>query len=949
MKHIANTDPFPPPLLRMRKSIHLGFFPLKLAFYNLLSNPFRALLTILGMIAASTLVAWTVASYDGALTDMDTESVSELLDKYDFFLLTKKNIPHSSLPGWLTPGSEAPPEFSRLDRFCMLEVTCRQHPMTAPPPLKGLPRGIHILIGCDAQTPPRPLQEGTWLISGKPVTEFKVLPCVLSSSLARQQQLQLNDVFSVGSFAGSFPLQVTGIIEDGGNKRNKELWNSIGTAWQQPLLNGIYVPWKLAEEIAGGPLPTCWAAGKKRTEAKNFVSPDKTENSTILVDADMLLRAKQQSSSANSRLRMQSWTATGLSMLICFFIIFSSLSMGVDERVRQYALLRSVALTRRQLMQTILLESLVYGLFGWLGGLLSGSILMRFFSEAAILSNPLQRQSMFRLIGSWSIVLTGCCSMLGALAAAGIPAWRASRIDVLSALKPLQLGERRHLSLWLSILGLLLPLLQICIITQPGIAEMPRVKLYSLLGSPLTALGFILLAPAFLLLCQRVLTRPLAFVFRLPLPFLRSQLDANLWRSTGTVIALSLGLGFYMMIVIWSASLLKPFLPGDWLPDLFITIVPGGIQTQDLDLVRKIPGIKAQRCLPVFVEQCPLAEDLTGSHIRQNVIRQNNITLIGMPVSEAYGGAAPLLPLSFLTDKQTALEKLAENDNYCLVPSFFSELTGLNTGDQFSLISPDNPQHKITYEIAGIIRLEGWHWFSKFSGTRRHYARTAALIFAADSSVRKNFNLNRVNYFWAELEKHWEEKPFRQKLQKIAQRQAGQTFHVTGRGEAVIREESIQLTAKPALQQSIMSRTGQVISGMLRMPLTLLWIMSLAVANTALASIRVRRREIGIMRALGLSKWGLLRILLGEAVIIGLSATLLSLAYGIFAGLCSAKMATHITFFGGMGWNFVIPWRPLIKGCLLTLSLCLAAALIPALLALRSHPLKLLKDNGDVS
>lgn len=925
------------------------FFPFRLAYYQLIGNPVRSLLTVLGMIAASTLVAWTVASYDGALAEFDAEEISDLLGKYDCFLLTKKDEAQAD---WLTPGTAPPPYFSLLERFCSIEVTCRsasggrrapraEGHMTAPPPLKGLPGGIYLLIGTDASTPPRPLLQGSWLPPKISAEEGVPLPCVLGSSLARQLKLQLNEVFAAGSFAGSFPMQVVGIIEDADGGKTRELWKNAADDFQQPALNGIFVSWGTAEKMAGGTLSADYAAGKRIPGGKADI-----QDGIKLVDADLLLRAKQQSSSADSRLRMQSWTASGLSLLISFFIIFTSLSMGVEERVRQYALLRSVALTRKQLVQSILLESLFFALLGWLGGLLAGSTLLNFFSDAAILRNPLQRGSSPRLIGFWTILLTGCCSLVGALAAALLPAWRASRAAVLNALKPSQLTERRSISAWLVLPGLLLPLLQIWIINQPEIPELLRVKLYSLIGSPLTALGFVLAAPAFLLLCQMLLARPVAFLLHLPLPFLRSQFDANLWRSTGTVIALSLGLGFYMMVVIWSASLLKPFLPGKWLPDLFVTIVPGGIQPDDFAQIQQIQGIKAGRCLPAAVEQCPLADDITGSRTRQSVTRQDNITLIGMPVKEAFGGTAPLLPFEFLTNREEALEKLAGAGNYCLAPSFFCQLTGLKTGDSFQLISPDDPGKVIEYRIAGIIRLEGWHWFSKFSGTRRHFGRTAALLFTSETNVRKHFNLSRINYVWSDLDDNWDEQVFRRELQQITRSQAGQSFHVTGHGNAVIGEETIQLTSRTALLQSILGRTETVVSGMLRMPAMLLWIMSLAVANTALASIRVRRREIGIMRAVGLSNFALLRLLLGEAIMIGLSATLLSLAFGIFSGLCSAKMATYLTFFGGMGWNFALPWWAILKGALLTLAICLAAALIPALMTLRVRPLQLLKDDS---
>ena len=953
-------------------------FALRLAYYQLIGNPVRSLLTVLGMIAASALVAWTVASYDGALAEMETEEVSDLLGKYDCFLLTKKG---TDAENWLAPGSATPPGFSLFDRFCSLEVTCRssssgmrqagggrqgggrptemsrgERPegaprggrpgatrggdagLVAPPPLKGLPGGISLLIGSDAVVAPRPLQEGSWL--SQQVFADAPLPCVLTSGMAKRMRLSLNEVFAVGSFAGSFPVKVVGIIEDAGGNKARELWQKTAQGFQAPALNGIFVSWAAAEKVAGGALPIFYAAGKRIVGEQADSLPGLRQ-----VDAAMLLQAKQQSGSADSRLRMQSWTASGLSILVSFFIIFTSLSMGVQERVRQYALMRSVALTRKQLLASILLESLFFALLGWLGGLLAGSTMLKFFSGAAILRNPLQRGMGLRLIGTWTIILTGACSLIGALAAALIPAWRASRVDVLKALSPFELDQRRGISAWLMLPAILLPLSQVWIITQPGIAEMTRVKLYSLLGSPLAALGFALAAPFFLLLCQRLLARPVAALLRLPVQFLGSQLDANLWRGTGTVMALSLGLGFYMMVLIWSASLLKPFLPGKWLPELFVTIVPGGIQAEDVAQVEKISGIKPGRCLPVAVEQCPLAEDITGSRQRQNVVRQDNITLIGMPVDKAFAGEEPLLPFEFLSNRQEALEKLASAGNYCLAPSFFCELTGLKVDDSFSLVSPDDSKQVIDYKIAGIIRLNGWHWFSKFSGTRRHFGRTSALIFTAEDKMRQNFNLARVNYLWADLDENWNEKDFRQELQKITRRQAGQSFHVTGHGEATIGEETVRLTSRQELLKSILGRTEGIVSGMLRMPTTLLWIMSLAVANTALASIRVRRREIGVMRAVGLSNFGLLRLLLGEAISIGLSASLLSLAYGVFAGLCSAKMATHITFFGGMGWNFAMPWEPIIKGTLLTIAICLIAALIPALLTLRLKPLQLIKDD----
>ena len=934
------------------------FFQFKLALAHLLANPARALLTLLGMIAAATLAAWTVASYDGMLSQQGQSQGDEQLGKYDFFILPSKAGQDSAL---LTPQYQSTDPV--LEPYSCSEVSLRSPSaparggrggapavppaeLVAPPPLKGLPIALPYLIGCTSLEAPRQLEAGHWLSQDEAaLAELKQpFPCVVSSNLAKRFGLQLQTVFAVGSHAGSFLLQVSGLIEPADSKNHWALWRSLDPALSPPGLDGVFVSWRIAEQVAGGSLQASYLAGNlpKGKLSKSFKQALQDEG-LVLADGAALRRAAKKLQRSDTRLRLQSWTASGLSMLIAFFIIFTSLSMGVEERIRQYALLRSVALTRRQLVFSILCESLLFALIGWLGGLLAGGLLLRYFSASPILQSPMQRGEALRLIGYNTVWLTALCSILGALGAAALPAWRAAKRDILESLQPSSLQERRQVSFKVCIIGLLLPLLQIWIITQPGLAEMSRVKLYSLLGCPVTALGFVLAAPFFLLAVNYIFSPLLAFLFRLPLPFLRSQLDANLWRSSGTVVALSLGLGFYMMILIWSASLLKPFLPGDWLPELFASVAPGGLQESDFDLVKELPGLEAQACLPVYVEQCQLAEDLTGSALRQNVVRQNNVTMMGMPVQEAYGGKQPLLPFEFLSDKQSALQKLASPGNYCLLPSFFAELAGLAVGDSFGLVSPGDPKNIQRYEVAGLIRLNGWHWFSKFSGTRRHYTRTAAIIFCSEQSLRQSFNLQRINYFWSQIKPDFEEKQFMRALQQLADSQAGQSFQVSGKGQAIVGKQSLKLTLKSALHSSIMARTEQILSGMLRMPKLLLWIMSLAVANTALASIRVRRLEIGLMRALGLDRWGLMRLLLAETLLIALSSISLSLAYGLYSGLCSAQMATHIGFFGGMGWNFVVPWSRIWQGSLLMFLVCFVAAIIPALLALRPKPLELIQ------
>jgi putative ABC transport system permease protein len=61
------------------------------------------------------------------------------------------------------------------------------------------------------------------------------------------------------------------------------------------------------------------------------------------------------------------------------------------------------------------------------------------------------------------------------------------------------------------------------------------------------------------------------------------------------------------------------------------------------------------------------------------------------------------------------------------------------------------------------------------------------------------------------------------------------------------------------------------------------------------------------------------------------------------AGWCGVGISQYVSFFGGMATPLVIPWAKLAFGFSITLALCLAAALWPAISTGRAEPLTLLQ------
>jgi putative ABC transport system permease protein len=118
-----------------------------------------------------------------------------------------------------------------------------------------------------------------------------------------------------------------------------------------------------------------------------------------------------------------------LSEIIAILGIVNTLALSVFERTRELGLLRVVGMSRRQMRRMVRWESVVIAVLGGLVGIALGILWGWAFSRA------LQEQgvSVFR-IPVVEVLLFVVGSMVAGVLAAVLPAWRASRLDVLEAI-----------------------------------------------------------------------------------------------------------------------------------------------------------------------------------------------------------------------------------------------------------------------------------------------------------------------------------------------------------------------------------------------------------------------------------------------------------------------------------------------------------------------------------
>ncbi len=132
----------------------------------------------------------------------------------------------------------------------------------------------------------------------------------------------------------------------------------------------------------------------------------------------------------------------------------------------------------------------------------------------------------------------------------------------------------------------------------------------------------------------------------------------------------------------------------------------------------------------------------------------------------------------------------------------------------------------------------------------------------------------------------------------------------------------------------------RVLDLLLRAMVTIIGLVGAAgIANTLVLNVTERRREIGIMRAIGAGSGHLLRLLLAEGLALGLLGT----ALGLALGLALARALVDLTGASLFRLDFLLTPATVAATIGLALGLALVASVGPGLLAARLRPIEALR------
>ena len=919
----------------------------KLAIASLKEHPARVVLTSIATAAATCMVIWLSSGYDALLDSFDVWA-RVALGRYELAIAPIESDDEAVVPVEVVEALRADPAVAEVVPMWMLDAVVKGNaapgaasegqgdgPPRGGPGARPNPRSEHRVICTNAPMPPFEI-EGNWVEPG----QDERLEAVLRADTAERLQLALGDLVTVvGKARKSYALRVVGLLQAPTLNAGAYAVPSMET----PGSGDLFLSTELGERIFSRSAPVSFIGLSLNPEAdvtkfRFGWAPKLSRFSTpVQFQESIEIEEKLDESSAADNVRLQSFAATGVGLLLAMIVIFSTINMGVTERIRQLAMLRAVAFTRLQVFSLVYLESLFMAALGFLGGLGLGALLLAVTAERS--SRLLHHGAG---IGPKALTLAIVCTFGAAILAAAWPAWRATRVRPVDAMAPRpQSSAGLALPVPAVVAGALLVVVNpvLTFVLTPGSER--ESYLHLVIGFLAMGLGFVLLAPAVVALVDRIAGPVLARLMRIDPKLLASQITSHVWRTAAAAISMAVGLGLFIGIQVWGFTMLDAFVVGPWAPDAVLVFPDSGMPRDEFAEFAAIEGVAARACLPVVVEQPRLLHDITGSGERASVTRQDNIVIVGIDPDGFVGGEHPLFAFEWVVGSPASAVEIMRRERACVVPDHFLVETGLEVGDGFELVPPEDASRTARYTIAGAVRMPGWHWQTKLTGFRSRTHRAAAMAFANYEFVAADFELPAATHAWFDYDSDRADPDrIEEDARQLFRRS---TSRAESDGDAGGELAELRIMSVEAIRDMTRVNAARWIWGISQLPLAAVLIAGIGVLNIILASVRARRWELGVMRSIGISRSEISRAILAEGILIGVTACVVGGAFGLLTGWCGCGMAQYMSFFGGLHPALDVPLGAITIGLLATVLTAMIAAAWPTLSIGRRRPIELLQ------
>jgi putative ABC transport system permease protein len=588
----------------------------------------------------------------------------------------------------------------------------------------------------------------------------------------------------------------------------------------------------------------------------------------------------EQISASMSGLKQGLLVFAGIALFVGTFIIANTFTMLVAQRTKELALLRAVGASRRQVTRSVLIEAFVVGTVAGVSGLVAGiGIGAGLRSLMGTLGATVPDGPLVITPGTVATALV--VGVVITMLAAWLPGRRAARIPPVAAMSSVHAKATTKSLVLRNTLGTLFGAAGVATVLAATTMDGSDGQAPMGLGAVLLIIGVFILTP---LLSRPLIAAaaPVLRVFGVAGKLARQNSVRNPRRTAATASALMIGLTLITGMTVMAGSLQKSIdkmASSAISADYVVSMANRNDLSPDVD--RKLDS----------------TDGVTATSPLRNVYSRIDGT--GESLTGVNGSA-----IGELTDLKVTGGSFKVGGTQVVVDEDTAKSHGWKAGSAFTAHYEDGKSSRLT--VAGVY--EG-----------NELIRGILL----DSSV---------------VTPHMTDPGDMQVLVKTAD----------GASDAAKDKLVKALGTNPAIKVQSKQDLSDDIAKMFTLMLNMLYgllamaviVAVLGVINTLAMSVFERSQEIGMLRAIGLDRKGIKRMVRLESLVISLFGGVLGIGLGVFFGwaageLLGTKMATY---------ELVLPWARMAVFLLLAATVGVLAALWPARRAARLNMLSAIKS-----
>jgi len=702
---------------------------------------------------------------------------------------------------------------------------------------------------------------------------------VIDKATASANGFQVGDRIGVQAFGPARQLVISGIAEF----PNVSVGGATFAILDQPAAQQLFH--KVGQLDA---IRVQSKAGASEAELVKQIKPLLGPTEQVRSGTEQAKKDQENAGSFISFLRYALLAFAGISLFVGAFVIANTLSITIAQRMREFATLRTLGASRRQVLWSVVIEAFVIGLVGSVIGLFLGLGLAKLLN-ALFVAVGIDLPHGTTVFATRTVIVSLLVGTLVTLFASIRPARRATRVPPIAAVREGSVLPPSRWAKYGTVTSLTVLVLAIVMVSLgalgSGIATGPRLLLLGI-GVLLLFFGVSMNASKVVRPLAAVLGAPARTIGGAPGILARDNATRNPARTASTASALMIGLALVTFVAIFGQGIRSSF--EDAVNELFV----GDYALTSTNTFTPIEAAAGQALVGK-----PGIEDVSA--IRAGSARylgsNNDLTAVQPNLNKTL--------FMKWTQGSNAVPGELGNDGFFASKNYVED-HHLSLGSPVTLQFPNGK--KTTVKLKGV-------WDEPKGGSPFAHITISTTLFDKFT-------------------------PRPQDEMVLANTPGGVTDANTAHLENAVKGFA---DAKVQTRDEFKSNFEAPINKLLNLLYALLAlavIVSLVgIINTLVLTVFERTREIGMLRAVGMTRRQVRMMIRYESIVTALMGAALGMVVGIFL----AALVTHALSSSGI--VFAVPWIEIVYFVLAAILVGILAAVIPARRAARLNVLQALQ------